>query len=462
MPATLIKNARIVAGPDLLHGDLLIENETIARLDPHIPQGNAKIIDAKGKYLLPGGVDVHTHFDLDLGAFKANDSWYTGSVAAACGGTTTVVDHVGNGPAGCPLDYQIEVYHKLARPAVIDYSFHGVIQHVDHQVLADMEKLIDAGITSHKIYTTYGNKQEDPEILRVLERARDLGTVICVHCENDAIVKFLTKRLLDKGHKSPSGHPLARPACCEAEAVDRLIMLAKAAGEAPLYIVHLSAALSLEAVRAARRRGQKNLYAETCPQYLFLDDSRYADPAEGLKYIMSPPLRTPADNMILWEGLRRGDFDAVATDHCPFCFKKDKQAGKDDFSKTPGGAPGVELRLALLLSEGFLNGRLSLPEVVRYASTRPAEVFGLYPKKGVIQPGSDADLVLFDPDPALDRDIDHAQLHENVDYTPYQGMRQRGRIVMTLSRGEVIVENSRCLAAEGRGKFVKRGLGGGR
>ncbi len=461
MPSTLIKNARILTGPDLIHGDLLVENETIARLDPHIPAHHAKVIDAQGKYLLPGGVDVHTHFDLDLGAFKANDSWLTGSIAAACGGTTTVVDHVGNGPEGCRLQQQIEVYHRLAQPAVIDYSFHGVIQHVDNDILDDMEKLVAEGITSHKIYTTYGNKQEDPAILRVLERARQLGVITCFHCENDSIVKFLTQRLIAAGHTAPSGHPLARPACCEAEAVDRVIMLAQAAGEAPVYIVHLSAALSLEAVKAARRRGQKNVYAETCPQYLFLDASRYDDPVEGLKYIMSPPLRTPADNALLWEGLRRGDFDVVATDHCPFAFRKDKQAGRDNFSKTPGGSPGVELRLALMLSEGFMNGRLSLPEVVRYCCTRPAEVFGLYPGKGVILPGSDADLVLFDPDPALDRLIEHANLHENVDYTPYQGMRQRGRIVMTMSRGEVIVENNRCVAKEGRGRFVKRGLGGG-
>lgn len=453
--STLIKNAKIVTGPDIVAGDLLIEGESIARIDRNIPAGNAAIIDAEGKYLLPGGVDVHTHFDLDLGAVRATDDFRTGTAAAACGGTTTIVDHLAFGPPGCRLGHQIEVYRQLARDSAIDYSFHGVIQHVDDQVLADMEALIDQGIASYKVYLTYGGKLGDADILRVLARAGELGVVVCAHCENDAMIAFRTGRLLTHGVKGPEGHPRSRPDYCEAEAVYRMLALARAAGDAPLYVVHLSSALGLEAVRDARRRGQRRVYAETCPQYLLLDDSRYAG-AEGLKYIMSPPLRTPTDNQMLWEGMRRGDIDAVATDHCPFNFAVEKQLGRDDFSRCPGGAPGVETRMMLMLSEGFMKGRLSLPEVARLCCTRPAEVFGLYPKKGALLPGSDADMLMFDPD--VEWTLTHPRLHERVDYTPYEGTLLKGAPMLTIARGEVVAKNGVFTGQPGRGRFLPRAI----
>lgn len=452
----LIRNAMAVVGPDVRETDVLAEGGVIVRVDENIPapSGSATVIDARGKYLLPGGVDVHTHFDLDLGTFRAVDDFQSGTTAAAHGGTTTIVDHIAFGPKGCRLGHMIDEYHKLARDSVVDYSFHGVIQHVDGQVLSDMESLIEQGITSYKIYLTYAGKLEDGDVLRVFERAKELGLVICVHCENDAMIGFLTAKLLNAGITGPAGHPRSRPAACEAEAVERMLAFARAVGDSFLYIVHLSAAESLRAVDAARRFGQRNVFVETCPQYLFLDDSRYADPLEGLKYIMSPPLRKPVDNEIIWEGLRDGRVDVVATDHCPFNFAKEKQAGRDGFNLCPGGIPGVEARMSLLFSEGFMKGRLPLADVVRLCSTGPAQIFGLYPKKGIIQAGADADLALFDPD--AEWTLGHDRLHERVDYTPYEGMRVRGRPVLTVSRGEIIVRDGEFLGRAGRGRFIKR------
>lgn len=453
--AILIKNARAVVGSDVVSSDVLVDGEIIVRVDDDIPAGSAEIIDAAGKYLLPGGVDAHTHFDLDLGKFRAVDDFLTGSVAAACGGTTTIVDHVAFGPKGCGLGHQIAAYHKLAKPAVVDYSFHGVIQHVDEQVLAEMATLVEEGITSHKIYLTYAGMLHDPDVLKVFERARDLGVVICVHCENDAIIANLSSRFLAAGESEPWFHAKSRPAECEAEAVYRMLAFAAVAGDAPLYIVHLSAAKSLEAARNARRHGQRNIFVETCPQYLLLNEERYRDPSEGLKYIMSPPLRTEADNSLLWEGIRSGEVDVVATDHCPFNFAVEKQAGREGFTCCPGGIPGVEARLSLMFSFGFMAGRIPLPDVVRLCCTTPARIFGLYPKKGAIVPGSDADLVLFDPD--AEWVLTHGALHENVDYTPYEGFRMRGKPVMTISRGEVVAQKGKFVGTPGRGRFVKRG-----
>ncbi len=450
----LIKNATIVCGKDLVDGDLLAEGETIARIGRNLDAGGATVIDAEGKYLLPGGVDVHTHFDLDLGTFRATDDFHSGTIAAACGGATAIVDHMGFGPPGCRLGHQVEVYHGLARDAVVDYSFHGVFQHVDNQALADMAALADAGISSLKVYMTYAGKLEDRDVLLVLERARELGLTICVHCENDAIIAHRTRRLIERGDVQPRFHPRSRPDYCEAESVYRLLCLARAAGDAPLYIVHLSTAMGLEAIREARARGQRNVFAETCPQYLFLDDSRYDDDAEGLKYVMAPPLRKPGDREAMWDGVRRGDIDVVATDHCPFNFAKEKQAGAGDFSRCPGGAPGVEARLSLLFSEGFMKGRMTLPEVAGVCCSRPAEIFGLAPAKGTLAAGADADMVLFDP--GVEWTLSHSRLHERVDYTPYEGMALRGAPVLTVARGEIIARDGAFLGKAGRGRFLKR------
>ena len=422
------------------------------------PGGNTQgveVINAEGKIVIPGGVDAHTHLCLDTGSAVVSDDFYSGTLAAAWGGTTTIVDHPGFGPSGCSLDHQIKKYHKLAEGrAVIDYSFHGVIQHVDEDVLAMMETLAESGITSYKVYTTYGCKLSDENIYQVLKRAAELGLLVAVHPENDGVINYLRKKFLSEGKISSQYHPLSRPAECEAEAVSRMILLAKMAGDAPLYIVHLSSALALEFIINARRRGQKNLYAETCAQYLLLDESLYNLPgSESLKYIMCPPLRTEADRKALWQGLE-ADIDTVATDHCPFLFETQKLRGRDDFTKCPSGAPGIEERIPLMYSESVAKKRLGIRRFTELCSTAPAKLFGLYPQKGVIKEGSDADLVIIDPEKKMV--LSHKNIHAHVDYTMYEGIEVLGYPLCTISRGEVIVRAGAANAAPGRGKFIRR------
>lgn len=454
MQKLLFQNAQIATDTDLFRGDVLVEAGKIAAVAPHLEAGDARVIDAAGKYLLPGAVDAHTHFDLDVGFDRASDDFYTGGVAAAFGGTTTVIDHMADGPDGCELLHQVEVYHKLAERSVIDYGLHGVLQHVNEQVLADMALLPGVGITSLKYYLTYDTNLKDDEVFRVMQRAKELGIVLCVHCENHAIVTALRKQYAESGRTQPRFHPASRPPEAEAEAVFRSLALARAAGETKIYIVHLSTALGLHAAQLARQDGQQNIFLETCPQYLFLHDELNDDDREGLKYILSPPLRKEKDSTALWQALAGGDIDTVATDHCPFHFATQKQRGKDNFTLCPNGMPGVELRLPLLFSAGFMGGKLSLQQVVKTCCTRPAEIFGIAPQKGSIVPGADADLVLFDPD--IKWTVHKELLHENVDYTPYEGIELQGRPVMTVSRGEIIVENGQFLGQRGRGRYLHR------
>jgi dihydropyrimidinase len=460
MKNLLFKNALVVteSAEEIL--DVLTEGETIKALGEKIPpRGDCEVIDAAGKILIPGGVDVHTHMNLDAGIAVACDDFYTGTAAAAWGGTTTIVDHPAFGPPGCALDHQIKKYHGLAGgKALVDYSFHGVIQHVDDDVLRMMAVLAGEGITSYKVYLTYGFKIGDGDLYRVLERAKELGVLITVHPENDGVINLLRERFVREGKTAPSYHPLSRPAECEAEAVNRMILFAKMAGDAPLYIVHLSSALGLEYITAARRRGQKNLYAETCPQYLFLDDSRYRLPGiEGLKYIMCPPLRTPADQEALWRGLA-ADIDTAATDHCPFLFESQKVLGKEDFTKCPSGAPGVEERIPLLFSEGVGKKRITLRRFVDLCCTNPAKIFGLYPRKGVIREGADADLVIIDPEKKVT--LGENTIHGRADYSAYGGFELTGYPVCTVSRGEVILRDGVFYGTPGRGQFIRRTRGG--
>jgi dihydropyrimidinase len=458
MRKLLIKNALTVTEFSEEPLDVLVEGETIAALGKHIapPEGGEEI-DAAGKLLIPGGVDVHTHMNLDAGLAVACDDFYTGTVAAAWGGTTTIVDHPAFGPPGCALDHQITKYHGLAAgKAVIDYSFHGVVQHVDEDVLRMMEVLAGEGITSYKVYTTYGFKIADGDLYRVLERAKELGLLITVHPENDGVINLLRDRFVREGKTAPRYHPLSRPAECEAEAINRMILFARMAGDAPLYIVHLSNALGLEYITAARRRGQQNLYAETCPQYLLLDDSRYSLPGlQGLKYIMCPPLRTPQDQEGLWRGLT-ADIDTAATDHCPFLFESQKMLGKENFTQCPSGAPGVEERIPLLFSEGVGKKRISLRRFVELCCTNPAKIFGLYPRKGIIREGADADLVIIDPDKKVT--LGKNTIHGHADYSAYEGFELTGYPVCTISRGEVILRDGVFYGKPGRGRFIRRTL----
>ena len=358
----VIKNGRIVSGGMTFLGDVLIEGETIKAVGKNIPEEGRCVIDAVGKYVIPGAVDVHTHMDLQAGQCRAVDDFYHGTVAAACGGTTTIVDHMAFGPAGCSLWHQVKEYHRLADgKAVVDYGFHGVIQHVNQEILREMGEIFrDEGITSFKIYLTYDNKLSDLEVFQVLERAKELGAVIPVHCENDGVVNYLREKFKKEKKEMASFHPLSRPSRCEAEAVGRMLHLAAMAGNAPVYIVHLSSMEGLKEIEKAACEGRKNIGVETCTQYLTLTDQCYQDPKEGLKFIMSPPLRSQEDCQALWKGIERGLIDVIATDHCPFCYSGDKQLGAEDFTKCPNGAPGVEERLSVIFSQGVAEGKITI------------------------------------------------------------------------------------------------------
>jgi len=452
----LIVNGLVAGESGAWESDIRIEGEAISEVGPSLARRrDERVIDASGKTVLPGGVDVHTHFDLDLGAFRATDDFYTGTVAAAFGGTTTIVDHMAFGPRGCSISHQVDAYHRLAGgKAVIDYGFHGVMDHVDAAILGELSQLAKEGVTSHKFYLTYAGKISDAEVLSLMEKAGSLGVLLAVHAENDGAIAHLREKYRSEGKTAPIYHARSRPPESEAEAVGRVALLAAMAGGAPVYIVHLSSGLGLDAIQVARGRGQRNLFAETCPQYLLLDESLY-EREDGLKYIMSPPLRTEKDREALWGGVRDGAIDVIGTDHCPFFFGREKQLGKSDFTLAPGGAPGVEARIPLLFSK-VVTGGLDLGRMVTLCCAAPARLFGLYPKKGIIAIGSDADLVLIDP--KTHATLTHDMLHENTDYTPYEGLPLSGYPVMTISRGEVIVENGRFLGKKGRGNFLKRGL----
>ncbi|MDR1468745.1 MAG: dihydropyrimidinase [Spirochaetaceae bacterium] len=461
MASLLIKNGYVVTERDEAARDVLVSGETITKIgeagENLVPvDPDTAVIDAAGKIVIPGGIDAHTHLGLDVGFTTASDDFFTGTVAAAHGGVTAIVDHPAFGPAGCPLCHQIERYLRLAEGnAVIDYGFHGVIQHVDDAVLDAMPALAADGITSYKVYLTYDYKIEDGGLYRVLEKAGAENLLITVHPENDGVINHLRRMFVAAEKTAPRYHPLSRPVECEAEAINRMILFARMTGDAPLYIVHLTNGLGLDFIRAARERGQQNLYAETCPQYLLLDESRYDLPGdEGLKYIMCPPLRTKADQEALWAGLARGDIDVIATDHCPFFFATQKKRGSGDFTRTPSGAPGVEERLTLIYSEGVVKNRLTLRQFVNLNSTNPAKLFGLYPRKGVLQKGSDADIVILDP--SARTVLSTKNSHSNVDYTAYEGFAVIGRPVTTIARGEVIVQNGVFKGAKGRGRFLKR------
>lgn len=449
----LIKNGNIVTSSDVYQADILIENEKISQIGQNIDGADAQVIDAEGKFVLPGAVDVHTHMDLDVGISRAVDDFYDGTVAAACGGTTSIVDHMAFGPDGIPLHYQFNIYKGLAGgKAVIDYGFHGVAQHVDEDILNELETMAEEGIPSVKAYMTYNGRLNDAEILQVLQKMKQIRGITAFHCENHEVVEFLKKKHVSEGKTAPIYHAKSRPNAAEAEAVGRVLKLGALAGDAPVYVVHLSTKEGLEEIRAARRNGQKNIIAETCPQYLCMTEDRYNDP-DGLKYVMSPPLRTEADSEALWGGLADGSIQIVATDHCPFNYGIEKQMGKDDFTKCPNGAPGVEERVMLLYSEGVAKNRISISKMVDILCTQPAKVYGLT-EKGAIRPGADGDIVILDPKGATK--ITHSTVHGAADYTCYEGMELQGKIDLVMQRGNVIVKDNQFLGSKGDGRFIHR------
>ena len=327
-----------------------------------------------------------------------------------------------------------------------------MIQHVDDDVLTKMEALLDEGISSYKIYMTYAGMISDDAIFRVLKRAKELGILITVHAENNDIVECMKKEFVNQGKKSPEYHAKSRPPIVEAEAINRVLTIGRMAGDAPLYLVHVSNGLSLEYIDFFRRRGYKDCFIETCPQYLYLDDRAYLRD-DGLKFIFSPPLRPKENVPMMWQALKLGEIDTLGTDHCPFNYEKEKQMGKEDFTKCPNGIPGVEVRYPLMISAA-LKGDVSFSRVVETCAENPAKLFGVYPKKGIIQEGSDGDLVIVDA--KASGKIEHKNLHENVDYTPYEGIKTKGRIETVIARGETIVQNNAFIGKKGRGVFLKR------
>jgi dihydropyrimidinase len=451
---TLLRHGTIVNADGQRRADVLVDGERIAAVGT-IPQDRVdQTIDAAGRLILPGGVDVHTHLDMPMGRLRTSDDFESGTIAAACGGTTTVVDYAMQARGGTLRAAVDEWMARAAGRAVVDFGFHIGISDLRPDVEAEFEAVVDAGIPSFKVFMAYPDRLmlNDGEIFRVLRRARALGARVCLHAENGHVIDVLVREALAAGRTAPSFHAATRPPLVEAEAVHRAVALAEMAGTG-VYIVHLSSGEALEAVAAARRRGLPIL-AETCPQYLFLSDEAYdAEEFEGAKYVMSPPLRPRSMHDRLWRGLAAGTLDTVATDHCPFTLA-DKAVGRDDFSRIPNGAPGIEHRLALLYDGGVNAGRLSLERFVEVTATAPARIFGLAPQKGAVVEGADADLVVFDPDGTTT--ISAATHHMRVDYNPYEGRRLAGAIDLVMARGQIVVDHGRFVGAPGRGRFLKR------
>ena len=452
---TLITNGTIVTAVDQYEGDVLVEDERIAAIGTRLDIRADKSIDATGKYVLPGGVDVHTHLDMPFGGTTSADDFHSGTVAAAFGGTTSIVDFAIQ-YKGQTLHHAWETWMRKAESkAVIDYGFHMIMTDLNDQTEQEMDALVCQGVTSFKLFMAYRGvfMLDDGSIFKALLRTGKNGGMICMHAENGDVIDVLVQRALRAGQTAPKYHALTRPARAEAEATHRAIALAEIA-DVPVYIVHLSAAEALEMVAEARDRGLP-AYAETCPQYLFLSDDNYEEPDfGGAKYVMSPPLREKAKQAQLWQGLAFNDLQCISTDHCPFCMKEQKELGRGDFSKIPNGAPGIETRMSLVYDGGVREGRISLNRFVELISTSPAKIFGLFPRKGTIAPGSDADIVIFDPNRTVT--LAAKTLHMKVDYNPYEGRRVTGAADTVLSRGRVVIENGQFAGRAGQGSFLKR------
>jgi dihydropyrimidinase len=456
MTRTLIKNGTIVSASDTYPGEILIDGETIALLGTSLDVTADRVIDATGNYVIPGGIDVHTHLDMPYGTTVSSDDFETGTIAAAFGGTTCIVDYATQF-RGESLHGALETWMKKAEgKAAIDYGFHMIVSDLNDQIEGEMDALVREGITSFKLFMAYPDRLmlDDGAIFRALLRSGENGGLICMHAENGSVIDVLVERARAQKHTAPKYHALTRPARAEAEATYRAIALAEMA-HVPVYIVHLSSGEALQVVTEARDRGLP-AYAETCPQYLFLEYECYEAPGfEGAKYVMSPPLRAHASQDQLWRGLAGNDLQTVATDHCPFCMKEQKELGKDDFSKIPGGAPGIETRMSLMYDGGVHQHRISLNRFVDLTATTPAKIFGLWPERGTIAPGSLADIVVWDPEKELT--LNAKNLHMRVDYSPYEGRKVRGAPAVVMSRGNVIVEDDKYVGKPGDGRFVKRG-----
>ncbi|MGG4466463.1 dihydropyrimidinase [Paenibacillus alvei] len=452
----IIKNGIIVTAADTYQADLCIENGVISQIGSQLDETGAEIIDAAGSYIFPGGIDPHTHLDMPFGGTVTKDDFETGTMAAAFGGTTTVIDFCLT-TKGKPLKAAVEAWHAKAKEkAVIDYGFHLQIVEANEAALNELPAMInEEGITSLKVFMAYKNQfqADDETLFRTLLAAKELGALVMVHAENGDVIDYLVKKALQEGNTAPIYHALTRPPEAEGEATGRAAALTGLA-KSQLYVVHVSCAEAAEKIAAARNSGI-DIWGETCPQYLVLDQSYLEKPDfEGAKYVWSPPLREKHNQEILWNALKTGQLQTLGSDQCSFDFKGQKDLGKDDFSKIPNGGPIIEDRVSILYSEGVVGGRISLNQFVDIMSTKAAKLFGLYPQKGTIAVGSDADLVIFDPD--VKRVISAETHHMAVDYNPFEGMEVTGEPVSVLSRGEFVIKNKLFTGQAGAGQFIKR------
>ena len=461
MAHTLIQGGTVVTAQETKETDILIEGERIKEVRAGIPARSAeKVIDAKGMYVIPGGIDAHTHLDMPFGGTTSADDFESGTRAAAFGGTTTVVDFAIQA-RGTRMRDALDIWWKKAEGRTsIDYGLHMIITDLGATGLEDMDDLVKEGVASFKLFMAYPNvlMVDDATIFKALSQTAKNGALVCMHAENGSIIDVIVARALAEGKTAPIYHALTRPPRAESEAVHRAIAMAEIAG-VPVYIVHLSSEDALNEVREARDRGVP-AFAETCPQYLLLSQDELARPNfEGAKYVFTPPLRPKEHQPKLWDGLKNDHLQVVSTDHCPFCFKDQKILGKDDFTKIPNGGPGIENRMQLIHHHGVNSGKLTLNRFVELTSTTPARIFGMYPRKGEIAPGSDADLVIWDAKAPYT--ISAATHHMKVDYSMFEGFQVRGNARMVLSRGEVIVDGQEFLGKPGRGKYLKRAARGG-
>ena len=454
---TLIANGTIVTAEGSQVADVLIDGETIAMIGADLAAAGMtadETIDATGKYVIPGAIDVHTHMELPFGGTFAKDTFETGTRAAAFGGTTTIVDFAVQS-RGKSLREGLDAWHAKAEGnAVADYGFHMIMSDVNDDTLKEMDQLVTEGIPDFKLFTAYPGVfySDDGAIFRAMQQTAKNGGLIMMHAENGMAIDVVAEQTVDEGTTDPIGHGLARKAVFEGEATNRVIRLAEAAG-VPVYIVHLSAREALAEVRSARDRGSM-AFAETCPQYLFLSLDDLGDGFEGAKFVCSPPLR-PKDHWDdLWTGLVKDDLQIVSTDHCPFDFHGQKELGRGDFRKIPNGLPGVEDRIDLMHDGGVVGERITKERWVEIVSTAPAKMFGMFPRKGSISIGADADIVVYDPN--RKRTISAKTHHMDVDYSCYEGRQVQGASDVVLSRGSVIVRDGQFTGRKGAGKFVTR------
>jgi dihydropyrimidinase len=462
----LIRNGTVVSSTGATPMDVLIDGEKIVALyAPGAAAASAvnaeREIDAAAKFVIPGGIDVHTHMEMPFGGTQSADTFETGTRAAAWGGTTTIIDFATQYQGQRVQDILARWHAKADGNCAIDYGFHQIIGGVDDDSLKAMDELVaHEGVTSFKLFMAYPGVfySDDGQILRAMQKAADIGATIMMHAENGIAIDVLAAQRISLGQTDPVYHGISRPSVLEGEATHRACVLAGVAGNVGLYIVHMSASEALEAVAAARHQGA-NVFAETCPQYLYLTlEETLAKPGfEGAKWVCSPPVRTghahhQAD---LWKGLRTNELAVVSTDHCPFCFKEQKELGIGNFSKIPNGMGGVEHRMDLIY-QGVATGQLSLTRWVETCSVTPARMFGLYPRKGAIAPGSDADVVIYNPSASHTLSVDSH--HMAIDYSAWEGVTVAGKAETVISRGQVIIENDQYVGRKGHGQFLKRGL----